>query len=287
MTIALSIKVHDGLVLAADSASTIIAPQPGAPPGVINVYNNANKIANLCKGRPIGAVVWGAGSIGNISLSTLLKDLRKRFMGKDAAHHDWTLDGENFTVEHVAQRLRQFVYDEFYVEAYGGGPAPDKPSIGILVAGYSFGQGLPESWLVNINGGDCPVPSLVQSQESVSCFYDGQPEAISRFLLGYGQGLRGVLQNLGVGPLLLDGVMSHITSALAVPMIIPPMPIQDVIDLADFLVHLTTMFSRFSPGAPTVGGPIEISAITKHEGYKWIKRKHYFEQRLNPERSEL
>ncbi|HTU92258.1 MAG TPA: hypothetical protein VMF69_19410 [Gemmataceae bacterium] len=282
MTIALSIKVHDGLVLAAESASTIIAAQPGTPPGVINVYNNANKIANLCKGRPIGVVVWGAGSIGAISLSTLLKDLRKRFMGKDTAHHEWALNDGNFAIEHVAQRLRQFVYEESYVGAYGAGSGPDKPSIGILIAGYSFGQGLPESWLVNINGGDCPAPSLGQSQESVSCFYDGQPEAISRFLLGYGQGLRGVLQNLGVGPLLLDGVMNHITSALAVPMIIPPMPIQDVIDLADFLVHLTIMFSRFSPGAPTVGGPIEIAAITKHEGYKWIKRKHYFEQRLNP-----
>ena len=60
-------------------------------------------------------------------------------------------------------------------------PPPEKPSIGILVAGYSFGQVLPESWLVNINAGDCPPPSLVQPQGSVSCFYDGQPEAISRF----------------------------------------------------------------------------------------------------------
>ncbi len=51
---------------------------------------------------------------------------------------------------------------------------------------------------------------------------------------------------------------------------------------ADFLVHMTKMFSRFGPGAPSVGGPTEIAAITKHEGFKWIKRKHYYEQRLNP-----
>lgn len=76
--------------------------------------------------------------------------------------------------------------------------------------------------------------------------------------------------------------MSHIASALTVPMIISAMPIQDAIDLADFLVTLTKMFSRFSPGAPSVGGPTEIAAITKHEGFKWIKRKHYFDQKLNP-----
>jgi hypothetical protein len=61
------------------------------------------------------------------------------------------------------------------------------------------------------------------------------------------------------------------------------MPIQDVIDLAEFLVHSTIMFSRFAPGAPTVGGPIEIAAITKHEGFKWVQRKYYYDLRLNPE----
>jgi hypothetical protein len=283
VTIALSLKVHDGLVLAADSASTILASaSPGAAQAVMNIYDNANKISNLCKGRPLGSVVWGAGSIGRISISTLLKDLRKRFLNQDPAHEDWCLTDANCTVEHVAQRTRQFLFEECYAAEYGAGQGAGKPSLGILVAGYSFGQGLPESWLIRINEGDCPAPALAQPQDNVGCFWDGQPEAIHRFLRGYGMGLRGVLQELGVGALLLDGVMDRINNALLVPMIIPPMPIQDAIDLADFLVHLTKTFSRFSPGAPTVGGPTEIVAITKHEGFKWIKRKHYFEQRLNP-----
>jgi hypothetical protein len=282
MTIALSIQVHDGLVLAADSASTIIAAPPGGAPAVMNIYNNANKISNLCKGRPVGSVLWGAGSIGAASLSTLLKDLRRRFMGDDPAHADWALPAD-CTVEFVAQRVRQFIYEEAYLVAHGPGAAPGKPSLGILVAGYSTGQGLPESWLVHINEGNCLSPSLAQPQGQAGWFFDGQPEAISRLLYGYGTGLRGALQNLGVGPLLLDGVMAQITNALAVPLIIPPMPIQDAIDLAEFLVHLSIMFSRFSPGAPTVGGPIEVAAITKHEGFKWIKRKHYYENRFNPQ----
>lgn len=35
------------------------------------------------------------------------------------------------------------------------------------------------------------------------------------------------------------------------------------------------------PGANTVGGPIELAAITKHEGFKWVTRKHYFDEQLN------
>ena len=57
----------------------------------------------------------------------------------------------------------------------------------------------------------------------------------------------------------------------------------DAIDLAEFLVHAAVMFSRFNVGAPTVGGPIEIAAVTKHEGFKWVRRKHYYSRDLNPE----
>ena len=54
------------------------------------------------------------------------------------------------------------------------------------------------------------------------------------------------------------------------------------IDLARFLVETTKGFIRFSVGlVKTVGGPIEIAAITKHEGFKWVQRKHFFSREMN------
>ena len=54
-------------------------------------------------------------------------------------------------------------------------------------------------------------------------------------------------------------------------------PIHDAVDLARFLVQTTIGFVKFSVGRPkTVGGPVEIAAITKHEGFKWIERRHFF-----------
>jgi hypothetical protein len=42
-------------------------------------------------------------------------------------------------------------------------------------------------------------------------------------------------------------------------------------------------FVKFSVRrAKTVGGPIEIAAITKHEGFKWIERRHFYPPELNP-----
>jgi len=61
---------------------------------------------------------------------------------------------------------------------------------------------------------------------------------------------------------------------LQAPLVVPSMSIQDVIDVADYLVSCTIGYARFMPGPDTVGGPVEIAAITKHEGFKWVKRKH-------------
>jgi hypothetical protein len=116
MTIAISTKVHDGLVLAADSASTIMAPAgPGGEEGIWNVYNNANKVFNLKKGLPVGGITWGAGSIGYASISTLVKDLRKRFDGDDP---EWRIDPAGYTIEEVAKKTRKFLFEEQYTPLY-------------------------------------------------------------------------------------------------------------------------------------------------------------------------
>lgn len=129
MTIAVAVKVHDGLVLAADSASTLIGRDlTGSSEAVINVYNTANKVFNLRKEFPIGAVTWGSGSIGPASISTLVKDLRGRFAGEDPVYSSWELDRRKYTIEGVAQKLREFMYEERYLPEFGSLPGK-KPAL--------------------------------------------------------------------------------------------------------------------------------------------------------------
>ena len=104
MTIVVTVKINDGIVLAADSATTF-SDQQGA---VVKIYNNANKAFNLVKGLPIGGLTWGAGGIGFASISTITKDLRRRLTGDDPEHADWKLDRDTYTIEAVAQRAREF-----------------------------------------------------------------------------------------------------------------------------------------------------------------------------------
>jgi len=93
VTIIVSVKINDGVVLAADSAGTMNSG---------HVYTHANKITHLCHGLPVAAMSTGSGGIGNESVETLLKDLRQRFAGLVPAFADWRLDPESYTVEQVA-----------------------------------------------------------------------------------------------------------------------------------------------------------------------------------------
>ena len=284
MTIAISLKVNDGLVLAADSATTLVSQDgglPGAgPTPVVNVYNNANKIFNLVKGLPIGAVTWGVGSIGIASISTLMKDLR--VLLSDPADQEWGLNKSSYSVRDVAEKVRKFIYEDRYIDTFRAWES--KPGLGFIVAGYSSGEGVAEEYQINIDGGECGEPVLVRPKEESGATWNGQIEAISRLLLGYSSFLPSVLQqHLGVPAEQIPPAMHLIRTALNLPLVIPPMPLQDAIDLAEFLVDLTIQFSRFIPGAPTVGGPIEVAAISKHEGFRWIQRKYYYNRELNPE----
>jgi hypothetical protein len=272
VTIAISLRVNDGVVMATDSASTIVARQPdGQTVGVLNVYNNADKLFNLYKGLPIGTITWGAGSIGTSSISTLMKDLRKN-LGNE-------IDKTNYTIEQIARTLAQFM-DKNYAQAFKDWP--DKPPIGFMVAGYSSGADYAEEWRIDILNGTLIGPNKERGENQVGMTWNGEPEAISRLYMGISGNAIPALENMGFETEKAIELATGLRQRLTAPLVIPPMPIQDAIDLVHFLVETTMNFSKFSPGATTVGGPVDIAAITKHEGFRWVRRKHYYDNKLNP-----
>jgi hypothetical protein len=279
VTIAISIKINDGLVLATDSASTLIGQAPDGRLHVLSVYNHANKLFNLRKGFPIGAMTWGAGSIGQASLSTVVKDLRQKF--SDDNNAEWRISKENYTVEAVANKLKEFVYDDLYKKAF---PKQPQPSLGFMVAGFSAGKPMAEEFQIDIENGRCTGPRQLRKPEESGVTWAGEPEALNRFIMGHSAVLAGLLQqHLNVDPANMARAMAAVQQQIQLPVVMPAMPLQDAIDLARFMVELTVKFSRYRPGAPTVGGPIEIAAISKHEGFRWVQRKYYFDRKLNPD----
>ena len=280
MTVTVAVNAVDSIVLASDSTTAQQVPVPGpmgaAMPININTWNSANKIFNLRKTWPIGAMTWGRASLGGQSIATLAKELRCRFSGERPDHEDWTLDRASYTIEGVAERVKSYFYDE----RYQSDPEAND-FLGLAVAGYSAGSDAAELRIIQMDQSGCKGPEEFQAAGTPFVVWWGQPEAITRLANGFSPRLGEALVQLGVPASSVDAYVEKIKEKTAIPLVFPGMPIGEVIDLADFLVDATIKYVRFAPGQQTVGGPVEIAALTRHEGFKWIKRKHHYPQNLN------
>jgi 20S proteasome alpha/beta subunit len=271
MSIIVSVKINDGIVLASDSTTAFTFPD--GKPG--QSYDHAIKIVNLVKGLPIGVMACGAGGIGDASIATLLKDLRQRLKGDDESTTERKLEEKNYTMESVASRVHQF-FSEKATEA------GVKFFLLLRICGYSSGRPLPELWQVVLNEGKTLDPLRVQSEGEFGVQWNGEQEALNRLILGVGTIPEAGAKAIGTTTEQLDDVLKKLYPHTLENLILPAAPIQDAIDLARFLVETTVGFFRYSVRrAKTVGGPIEIAVITKYEGFKWVQRKHFFSPEFN------
>ncbi len=276
MTVVVGVKVFDGVVFAADSATTLPLAN-----GSHQVYNNANKIFHLHRQYPVAAATWGMGAIGGASIATLAKDLRRRFMsGADGAHPDWKLD-EHYTVRGVAERLIQLVFDELYSPLVTSGQWP-RGELGFAVVGFAGGERKAEVWTIAIEDPAVrPVPILEAGGDQFGWGSYAIRDASIRLFRGYDPSLPDAIKAV-TDPsehLAIDAALQSTDREVA----LPAMPIADAIELARFLATVTVGYARFIPGPDVVGGPIEVACITRFEGFKWVSRKHYYSPELNPE----
>lgn len=248
---------------------------------VANVYDNANKIFNLVKGQPIGCITFGSGNLGNASIGTLIKDLRKKLTENPK---EMGFNADEYTMEGIANTLAKFLGDECGKLEQS---AKLNTNVGILLGGYSKPGDLGESWSVEIQKGTPQLPRKLRPDHEVGLSWGGATEVLQRMVVGFSphlfEKLAAVTQPPQNPAVLASQLGPVLAAQLQAPLVFAPMPIQDVIDLARFFVHSAIMYHRFLPGPNIVGGPIEIAAITKHENFKWISRKHYYEQPLNKE----
>ena len=63
------------------------------------------------------------------------------------------------------------------------------------------------------------------------------------------------------------------------------LPIEELGLLAESMINITSIRRKVAldSNIGTVGGPIDVSIISKGDGFIWLKRKHYFERKYNPQ----
>ena len=95
---------------------------------------------------------------------------------------------------------------------------------------------------------------------------DTLKKATKGFMERYRQGLRKFQREKFIMPVV------HMVGVL---------PKDELASMAEALVNLTSFKRHVSRQAETVGGPIDVAVISKGDGFIWIKRKHYFDPKLN------
>jgi hypothetical protein len=277
VTVCVSVKVHDCLVFAADSASSLVGVDAAGDPKVFNVWDHGNKVFNLFKGKPIAAMTCGMGHMGPASIGNLAKDFRRMITkGIGGA----AIGPDSYTVKEVADRAKTF-FEERYATI---NPPPANPhQFEFWIGGYGHGCDNAELWKLILRDGVMNDPELVAgTDQDGHVAWGGQPGAINRLIIGFDPALPQALVDAGLPDVVAEPLMQQVGQRLQTPLVHAAMPAQDAIRLADFLVDITKRYFAFLPGADIVGGATDIATVTKHEGFKWIRRKHYYAPELNP-----
>jgi len=271
MTIAIRARVYAGVVLAADSAGTL-SGRNGSPE---KIYYNSSKVFELREGLPIGAVTWGLGSFGPLSIAAMISPIGALL----APGAQYAVDPNNYTVEEVADSVRDFLEHNYGVAHRRS--RRKRPGFYLLIAGYSSGQYESDEWLIEIDEtGRCLDLRRPRERNDYGVISFAENWATDLLVNGYSEYLlTPVAQRVRIAKGKVEAlVVAFEQISRRINPVRPEMPIRDAIELVSFLANVECGYSRFIPNqpAPTVGGPIEVLAITPTDGLRWIHRTNHF-----------
>jgi len=147
MSVAVTLTISDGFIVGVDSAVTV-----SFGPGKTNIYEDAEKIFQLGEKR-IGIATLGLAGIGDRSIGSFIREF-------ESVNPGGAMD-DGRQVADIAESLRAFFYDRYAsviipaMESLRGItfqqiPVNDRPSLGLLIGGYSDGAFLPEVWEIRL-----------------------------------------------------------------------------------------------------------------------------------------
>jgi hypothetical protein len=244
MTAVLAIRVSAGMVLAADSQTSMVGHGRRGPE-LTNTYHQARKILLLRQHPALAVLCWGAGSIGGVPFATLIEAQAEALPpGADATNlADLLVRGCNAQL--ADPQLADF---------------NPSPSFGLLVVGYGTENLVPEAHLLRAENGRLAPSQRLEER----LFWAGDGcEAIVRLVLGHGSEAGTALRHLETDEQQRRRLVSAIEDRCLTRLVHPEMPLAEAADLARFLLQACRDYARFAPGMTTVGGELHCLSFTR------------------------
>jgi hypothetical protein len=182
---------------------------------------------------------------------------------------------------------------------------------GIVITGFGKNEIFPSIYFCHIHGklGNCLIVTnenkgQISTQNSARIIPFAQSEMVRSFMEGidpaFETEIEGQLMSLfeKIGTLVNDSDKKKLDKILGnyfeyfkdfkrefyigpIMDIVESLQKTELAEMAESLVNLTSFKRHISKESETVGGPIDVAVITKGDGFIWIKRKHYFDIKLN------
>jgi hypothetical protein len=250
MTIVTSVKVRDGLVLGTDSMTQITRTFPDGTTVFAKAYANARKLFDL-EPASAGAMTYGLGNIGEQSIEGLVREFRP------VVNHAWT-------IQELATHLFEFIEPKWR-EVAGDSQDP-RYQIGFCVAGYSPDAPFAETYEFLLPRD--AAPSVASAQTDFGLLWRGIERPLVRLVRGFDFEILSALREAGLDQAQVESMIAPHEWFLSQP----GMPLQDAVNLVDFLLSTTIGVSSFVEPNPTCGGPLQVATILPDRGFTWINQ---------------
>jgi hypothetical protein len=255
MTMNVSVRVPDGIVLASDSLAASVVPLQAQvavsmkcqqcghenPPGVIQVP----PVPVPGSSTPLASKLFYIGNYGLTFFGA--SAINSRSMFNHVMVYRTTKHKPEMQLGDIAEGLAEQLQDAIGAEKL----LEDAPK-GSVIGGFQ---------ICGYDEGDIDVGRTI-----VVHLKAGEPAERQEVAGGYGATVTGYQEIAKMLFSLPSGGQSAQPNYAS-------MTIPDAIDYARFLVQTTSDYHRFADMVPPVGGPTEIALITKWIGFRWIERK--------------
>jgi len=254
MTLVVSVRAPDGIVIGADSLSTTqskigfkgnietTCPRCGEKlafkdlPGPeirvpVSIFPTAQKLFSIRNDFGIG--FYGMSIINGITIYNHIRSNDEKW--------------EKFTeVSKLAEALGKYFQKELKKQIKNIEKAPESyRPLGFQLVGFDK-ESKPWGRTVTVSIGKGITTKI---EDKIGCGFAGEGYVVSK--------LWELRKEMGKGALYTS------------------FSLQDAVEYVDFLVGTTAKFQKFANMIPTVGEPIDIAVVTKYGGFKWIKCKEY------------
>lgn len=248
MTIAIAVRVPDGIVFGTDSRTISSTNRV--------VTDSATKLFQL--GDRIGAITADVAYLQNRSIHALVEQFKsglRRPLGDP---------------EEAANRLAAFFQAQYDAEVAAIGGTTDIGPLHFVVGGYRRHDAL----LFRCELPGPRVDPQGQANEPGSMWL-GQTDVIQRLLLCYDPRL-----DLSAMPDALRQPLARVLEGLRYRVYLGLFSLQDAVDFCRFLIETTIKMQRFADGIEVqpgdrqgVGGEVDVALITPDNGFQWVRRK--------------